>query len=341
MKYVLLLTAAILSLSIAATAAPTVTVSTPTNNSQVGIPFQLVANATSHYQIVGWHVYLDGNNVYTAGQTNSISSSINASTGSHQLVTRAWDSTGAYGDVWETLTVTNNGGGGGGGGGGNGLPNPPPGSIVFNNIQNRSNWHSCHDPACSGGSGEGTDWMAQFQRTPSRDDSSTEFYNDGSWGNTLWTQKLGANDNVRNFLWDFYFYVDSESESYTQALEFDAFQFISGYNYMIGSQCDYGRGHWDTWNEASGHWIQTSISCPKFSPNTWHHIQWYMTTNPSAHQYTYHTLVVDGHSYAVNYTGSAQNLHWGDNLGVQWQLDDNATGGAYHEWIDNATLTIW
>ena len=190
MKYLLLLTAALLSLSIAATAAPTVTVSTPTNNSQVGTPFHLAANATSHYEIVGWHVYLDGNNVYTGGQTNSISASINASTGTHQLVTRAWDSTGAYGDVWQTITVTNNGGGGGGGG--NGLPTPPPGSIVFNNIQNRSNWSICHESSCSGGSGEGTDWMAQFQRTPSRDGSSTEFYNDGVWGNTLWTQKLGS-----------------------------------------------------------------------------------------------------------------------------------------------------
>ncbi len=340
MKQGFLLAAALVSLSVAASAAPTVTVATPTNNSQVGIPFSLTASATSHYEIVGWHVYLDGNNVYTGGQTNSINTSINASAGSHQLVTRAWDSTGAYGDVWETITVSTNGGGGGGGGG-NGLPTPPPGAIVFNSIQNRSNWSICHQASCSGGSGEGTDWMAQFQRTPSRSGSSTEFYNDGVWGNTLWTQKLGANNNVRNFLWDFWFYVDSNSETYGQALEFDAFQFISGYNYMIGSQCDYGRGYWDTWNESTGHWIQTSISCPKFSPNTWHHIQWYMTTNPGAHQYTYHVLVVDGHSYTVNYTGTAKYLAWSNNLGVQWQLDDNAQGGGYAEWIDNATLTIW
>lgn len=337
MKYRFLLAAALVSFSVAASAAPHVTVTTPTNNSQVGSPFNLVANATSQYQIVGWHVYLDGNNVYAAGQTNSINTTINASAGSHQLVTRAWDGIGAYGDVWETITVTTSGGGGGG----NGLPNPPPGAIVFNKIENRSNWSICHQASCSGGSGDGGDWMAQFQGNPSMDGSSTEFYNYGTWGNTLWTQKLGANNNVRNFLWDFYFYVDDASQSYGQALEFDAFQFIGGFNYMIGSQCDYGRGYWDTWNESAGHWIQTSIVCHKFSPNTWHHIQWYMTTNPGAHQYTYHVLVVDGHSYTVNYTGTAKYLAWGDNLGVQWQLDDNAQGGGYSEWIDDAKLTIW
>jgi hypothetical protein len=222
-----------------------------------------------------------------------------------------------------------------------GLPTPPSNAIWFHNIQNRSNWSTCHSSSCAGGSGEGTYWMAQFQSNPSRSGSSTEFYNSGSWGNSLFTQKLGANDGVRNFLWDFWFYVDNNSKTYGQALEFDAFQFISGYNYMIGSQCDYGHGYWDTWNESAGHWVQTSIRCPKFSANTWHHIQWYMTTNPGAHQYTYHVLVVDGTSHTVNYTGTAKNLHWSDNLGVQWQLDDNASGGGYHEWIDEVTLAIW
>jgi hypothetical protein len=222
-----------------------------------------------------------------------------------------------------------------------GLPTPPSNATWFYNIQNRSNWSTCHEPSCSGGDGEGTYWMAQHQNPPSRSGSSTEFYNSGVWSNSLWTQKLGANTNVRNFLWDFWFYVGDNSEQYGQALEFDTFQFISGYNYMIGSQCDYGHHYWDTWNESTGHWVQTRIACPTFAPNTWHHIQWYVTTNPSAHQYTYHTLVVDGTPHTVNYTGTAKNLHWSNNLGVQWQLDDNARGGGYEEWVDDATLAIW
>jgi hypothetical protein len=152
---------------------------------------------------------------------------------------------------------------------------------------------------------------------------------------------MGANNGVTNFLWDFYIQVDSASLQHTQALEFDAFQFVGGYNYMIGTQCDYGRGVWDTWSEVSGHWLPTNIPCPKFSPGAWHHIQWYVTTNHNNKSYTYVTLVVDGQVHNLNQTQYAKYLAWGDNLGVQWQLDVNASGGGYHEWVDKAKLTIW
>ena len=335
MQRFLLSMAVCLTLSLAA-AAVNVTVSAPGNGSQLASPFNLAANATSSYTITGWQVYLDGQSVYSAGQTNSISANLSAPTGNHQLVTRAWDSTGDYGDVYQQITVT-----GGGGGGGNGLPDPPSWATVYSHIEDRSGWHSCHDPGCAGGSGSGSYWMAQYQGSPSRDGSSGEFSNSGIWANALWWQKVGAHNSVHNFLWDFWVYLDSSSQHAAQALEFDAFQFVGGYNYMIGSQCNYAAGVWDTWDEASGHWIHSSISCPRFSANNWHHIQWYMTTNTSTHKYTYVTLVVDGHSTAVNVTHSAKNLQWSDNLGVQWQLDVNASGQGYHEWVDSATLTIW
>ncbi len=329
-----LLVAACLSVSLSALASVSVTVTSPGNGSQVGSPFTLTANATSHNTITGWHIYVDGNDVYSAGQTNSINASVNAAVGSHQVVTRAWDSTGAYGSVTEEITVTS--------GGNNGLPTPPSNAIVFNNIDDRGGWAWCNSPSCSGGSGQGSYWMAQNQSNPSEDGASTEFYNSGVWGNALWLEKLGANDGVHNFLWDFYIELDDNSQNAAQALEFDAFQFIGGYNYMMGSECNYlGGAVWDTWDEASGHWIHTNIACPKFSSNTWHHIQWYITTNSSNHTYTYVTLVVDGNSHPVNLTRNARNLNWSDNLGVQFQLDNNASGEGYHEWADEVKLTIW
>jgi hypothetical protein len=336
MQRAFLLGAVFLLCSVAAAAAVNVTVTSPINGAQVGSPFTLTANASSPYPITGWQVYLDGRSVYSAGRTNSIQASINASQGNHQLVTRAWDSTGAYGSVIEQITVN-----GGGGGGGNGLPTPPPSAIWFHNIDDMGGWTWCHNPGCAGGSGNGAYWMAQNQGSPSRDGASTEFFNSGVWANALWWKKLGPNNNVHNFLWDFYVWVDSNSQNAAQALEYDAFQSVGGYNYMIGTQCDYGYGVWDTWDEAAGHWYHTSIPCPKFSPNTWHHIQWYMTTNTNSHQYTYVTLVVDGHSTPVNITRNARYLGWGDNLGVQYQLDVNASGQGYHEWTDSVTLAVW
>ncbi len=223
-----------------------------------------------------------------------------------------------------------------------GLPTPPPGAIVFSNVDDTSGWNWCNASSCSGGSGHGTYWMAQHQRTPSRDGAATEFYNSGVWENALWFKKLGANDGVHNFLWDFYFQVDDASLNNAQALEFDVFQFVHGYNYMIGTECNYDGGAvWDTWDEATGHWIHTGIPCHKFSANTWHHIQWYMTTNTNNHTYTHVTLVVDGDVKAVNITRPAKNLGWSDNLGAQFQMDDTAGGGAWHEWIDSEKLTVW
>jgi len=225
------------------------------------------------------------------------------------------------------------------GGGGSDLPVPPPGAIVFSQINQMSGWSSCHDPGCAGGSGQGSYWMAQFQRNPSLSGDSAELFNSGVWANALFFKKLGSHDGVSNLLWDFYVQLDGASGA--QSLEFDSFQFVGGYNYMIGSQCDIAVGVWDTWDESRGHWNHTTIPCHKFQAGTWHHIQWYMTTNTSAHTYTYVTLVIDGSGHSINYTGHALYNGWGNNLGVQWQLDDNAAGGGYEEWTDKSTLTVW
>jgi hypothetical protein len=173
------------------------------------------------------------------------------------------------------------------------------------------------------------------------DGNSLEVYNSGVWANALWWKKVGAQDSASNFLWDFYAQVDDASLTAAQALEYDSFQFIGGYNYMFGSQCNLAAGKWDVWNELGGQWIHTSIACKTFAPNVWHHIQWYVTTNASAHTYTFETLVVDGTSYTVDQTYSAKNLSWADNVGVQYQLDVNASGTGYHEWVNESTLTIW
>ncbi len=222
-----------------------------------------------------------------------------------------------------------------------GLPIPPPGALVFSQINQMSGWQACHDPGCAGGSGLGTYWMAQFQSQPSLSGASTEIFNSGVWADALWWKKLGGHDGVSNLLWDFYVQVDSNTASAAQALEYDAFQFVAGYNYMIGSQCNIAAGLWDIWDEYNGHWIHTAIACHGFTANTWHHIQWYVQTNHSNRTYHYVTLVVDGVPHTVNQTYSAKYLNWGSNLGVQYQLDVNASGQGYHEWFDNSKLTIW
>jgi hypothetical protein len=223
----------------------------------------------------------------------------------------------------------------------NGLPIPPAGATVFNQIEQMPGWSSCDAPSCAGGSGNGTYWMAQNQATPSLSGASTEIYVSGIWNNALWFEKLGAHNNVSNLLWDFYVQLDSNAAQGAQALEYDSFQFVGGYNYMIGSQCNIAAGVWDIWDELHGHWIHTTIACHGFTAGTWHHIQWYVTTNHTNHTYHYAVLAVDGVPHFVNATYTAKDLNWGDNIGAQYQLDENARGQGYSEWFDQEKLTIW
>lgn len=325
----------------AAASSPTpisVSVSAPVSSSTSTSPIHLHATASGTYAVTGWQVYLDSNSVYTGPASATIDTNINASKGTHQLVVRAWDTTGAYASQTLQATVS----------GAvtpppaSALPTPPSSAKVFSNIdQNTSGWANCHDAGCAGGSGGGTYWQAFNQGSPSLDGRSMELYQDGVWSNALWYYKVGGDDAATNFLWDFNVQLDAASVNAAQALEYDAFQFVAGYNYMIGTECNYAAGVWDTWNEASGQWLHTTIPCKKFAAGTWHHIQWYMTTNHSNHTYTYKTLVVDGVVYNLNQTQPAKYLAWGSNLGVQWQLDVNASGTGYHEWVDKASLTIW
>ena len=222
------------------------------------------------------------------------------------------------------------------------IPAPPANAWVFSNIQQMTEgWATCNNSPCAGGSGEGTYWQAFNQGSPSMTGRSMELYQDGAWSNALFYRHMGPDDSATNFVFDFWLQLDPASTGAAQALEFDTFQFVGGFNYMIGSQCDYGYGVWDTWNEATGQWLHTSIPCPRLAAGAWHHIQWYVTTNHTNHTYTYRTLAVDGVTYAVNQTQPAKYLGWPDNAGVQWQLDVNASGGGYHEWVDKANLSMW
>jgi hypothetical protein len=82
-----------------------VTVSSPANNAVVASPVSISASASSGHVVTGWHIYVDGVDSFTAGQAGSINASVAMSPGSHTVLVRAWDSTGAFGDQTLTLTV--------------------------------------------------------------------------------------------------------------------------------------------------------------------------------------------------------------------------------------------
>ncbi len=321
-------------------ASVSVSVQSPTNGSTVGSPVTFMSSADSPNGISGWVIYVDDQNRYQVDNySGSLTATVSISGGTHRVYIRAWDNTGAFGTS-PAFTISVGSASTGGSSISSSLPTPPSTAASFSNLdQSTGNWSDCSD--CAGGTYTGNYWKAFWQSSPSLDGSSLQLFNGGSaWADVLWIKKLGQQNWASNFLWDFYVYFDSTTASRLWSAEYDLWQSVGGYEYMIGSQCVFGTGEWDTWNQVTGRWVKTSIPCPRFSPGTWHHIQWYMQ-RLSGNRYKYVTLVVDGKAYDVNQTYSAGWSGWDDSLGVQWQLDLDGSGADAHEWIDKAKLTIW
>ena len=229
-----------------------------------------------------------------------------------------------------------------------GAVTPPANATVFANLDDspaRDNgnvgWGWCS--SCAGGAATATDlWMAQNQTTPALDSGSTEFHIGGpAFSNALFYDKLGANSGFTNFQWDFYFQVDS-SVTAAQTYEFDVFQFVGGVNYMFGSQCNYRQGVWNIWNGGNSTWTHTNVRCARFTPGQWNHVTWNLHRTPDQRVH-YDSLVVNGTTYSLNIAKPVglTPAGWGDNLGVQFQLDIAGAPASLQEWVDKVTLTAW
>lgn len=221
------------------------------------------------------------------------------------------------------------------------LPTPPGNAVVLDQIQGTSDgWKACS--ICAYGTNS-TDnfWMAPLQTSPSMTGNSRQLYVGGpQWTNALFIKTLPARNSATHFIWDFWVYFDDASAANIWSAEFDFWQSVGGKEFMIGSQCDFGDRHWDTWDSKNNIWITTSIPCHRWSGSTWHHVQWYVE-RLGTEAYRYNTLVVDGQAIAVNQTYQPNPSSWADAMGVQWQLDQSISGHDLHEWIDNVKLIAW
>ena len=301
-------------------------------------PGKVQVNATAYATatITQWTVCLDGQAAYQAKKSaTSISQSIDIPAGQHLLWATVSDSEGdsnrsevrliQVGPPPPSSTV---------------LPTPPANAKVLTEMQNdKANWSICSD--CAAGTNDtGNYWMAPFQNQPSRSGSSLEMYADGpSWTNVLFKDVILGTSSNTHFLWDFWVYHDPAAEAHFWSSELDFYVVLGGKEFMIGSQCDFGDGYWATWDSEGDRWVLNGIPCPHWTPG-WHHVQWYVERINST-QYRYDTLVFDGKPYGFNQTWNFNETTWQDQVGIQFQLDQDPTGTPLHEWVDNVTLTMW
>ena len=316
-----------------------VTVQSPISGTTLVSPLRFTATATSAHPITGFVVYANDQNVYKANNS-SLNANVALGVGTYNMYIRAWDSTGAYGTslpFWLTVSPST-------------APIPP---LCCPRISGHSSFEQWVDPAATGagagGASDASSWpMYQDQTTPSLDGASAEFVISGPpYADALHWYKLTVQNRATNYLWDFWTIDDASLTA--QAIEFDAFTVvpIGGVKrkFMFGSQCNYAGAVWDGWTEntsGGGSWSQTYIYCPKFSPNSWHHVLWYLKrVGTTVDQLQYVNLTVDGVTYDVKMLEPSQATDWNQVLGVQYQQDIGPSGTSFHQWIDKVKLTIW
>ncbi len=301
-------------------------------------PGNVTVNATGYSTgtITQWTVCLDGKAVYqTNSPANTISDAITIPSGQHLLWVSVADSKNdsdrseirliQVGPPPASSTV---------------LPTPPANAKVLTQMQNvQANWSICS--ACAAGTNVTNNYTMTFdQSQPSLSGSSMEMYAGGpSWSNVLFKDITPGTTPYTHFLWDFWVYHDPAVESHFWSSELDFYVVLSGHEFMAGTQCDFGDGYWATWDSQGSRWLLDPIPCPHWTPG-WHHVQEYDDL-PNSTQYRYDTLVLDGVPYGLNQTWTVNSTTWQDQVGLQYQLDEDTSGTPLHEWVDNVTLTMW
>jgi hypothetical protein len=238
------------------------------------------------------------------------------------------------------------------------IPNPPASATLFANIDDLSSWSPSTGAAsaCPNGvAGNGCNPPnANFDTTvlhvadpgtePAGSDDTAglfELFDGPANATCIWGHSIGTSTAARNFIWDFY--ADVTATGYANS-ELDFYQILDGQRFMMGTQCNRPDSSWDTWNESTQHWIHnTSINCDDvLTPNTWHHVVMYLSTDSTANTYTYHVIRIDGVDYPLEQTEPSHPSSWPNGLiGVQVQLDANGSGGGVNEYIEAMKAYGW
>jgi hypothetical protein len=306
------------------------TVSNPTAGVSLTSPINVVATAAPKNPIFFMRVYVDQLAVYFTF-TNSIDTQIFLAPGQHTIEVMAEDNQGYISATPITVTVTTQA------------------QTTISNIQSLPGWQSCSatfppgsgraGQICAAGLGTAVSTMTQNQSTPSMDGQSAHFTMGGSqpYSNMLYFNPVAGGDNVSNFIYDVYFYIDQPD--YAQALEFDTNQTFGGQRWVWGSECNFkADGQWDIWNDLTG-WQPTGFPCTPFPANTWIHLVWNLER--VGDQVHYISLTVGDQVYNVD-TYYPNQPDWTlEEVDVAFQMDGDYAQQPYNVWLDEMKLTAY
>ena len=144
-----------------------------------------------------------------------------------------------------------------------------------------------------------------------------------------------------SFQWNAPKTKQSNGRYVVQAIEFDSLFLDDGFNYMFGTQCSYGSGYWDIWNNTERYWQHTSVRCQKWGPGSWHKVTWYLERDPVKRYIHYAVLQVDDVQYKIDKWLPAVGVAPNHDFKVQWEQDTDLYGDPWYMWMDKLKVTIW
>ena len=313
-----------------------VIVNSPGNNSTVGSPFNLSANAStcSSQNIASMGYSLDSSTSTTILYSASINTSVWAAPGGHTVHVKAWGNGGAVcvTDVAVTVATTSL---------------VPSNALSVSSIQALGSWIDSHDTGTPGGS---TGYMT-IVSSPSRSGAARQLSTSYSYyGGQRYTVTFGDDESAYNFLFDVWVYLAYPSNG-VQNLELDLNQVLSnGQTMLYGFQCDGWSGTWDfsvnrgTPSSPYVQWVNTSAACSprSWGANEWHHIQISYSRNDSG-WVTYKSVWLDGNQSNINVTAfSEYAMGWAPTLLANVQIDGSSSGtGSSTVFVDDMTVYRW
>src|SRR5437868_11581928 len=105
-------------------------------------PLTISGTASSNYAIAGWVIYVDSNLVFRQNTSaGSISQAVSMGSGTHNVVVKAWDSSGANGSASLSVSAGNYSSSGASTSVSTGsglIPTPPSSAKYFSNIDQMS-----------------------------------------------------------------------------------------------------------------------------------------------------------------------------------------------------------
>jgi hypothetical protein len=167
----------------------------------------------------------------------------------------------------------------------------------------------------------------------------------GPWANSLNFRDLAAT-SANYFKRELDVYIPTSSYPQLRALEIDVFAYNAPYRFQFGTQCVTG-GVWEGWNDLLNQWVATTIPC-NLTPGVTHHIEEWFHRDPlsstacNGKPCAYFDYLGVDHVYqAVGVKEPASDLPagWGNQSGVDTQIDMNALGGTLTVFESHDNLT--